>query len=167
METTAVYPGSFDPITNGHMDIIKRAAKVFDRVIVLVADNYSKPEQTHLLIRLAFIKKAIEGMENVQADILPCNLLSTYVKSIGTTAIVRGLRAVSDFEYEFQMALFNKRSGAETVFFTTSAENMYLSSSIVRQLAMYNEDINDFVPECIVKDVNDNYVPEYIKNLGK
>ena len=144
---SAVCPGSFDPITLGHLDIIKRASKLFDQVIVLVVVNPDKapsftPEERMEMIRLA---TAVIG--NITVDSYD-GLLIDYVRRTGAAAIVKGLRAVSDFEYEFQMAMTNKKMYpyAETLFPTTSMYNMYLSSSLVKQIARFGGDISDFVP---------------------
>ena len=137
----AVVPGSFDPITKGHMDIIRRAKPLFDKVIVLVVINAVKNPCFSLQ----------ERVELIRASEVDCykGLLVDYVKQVGACAIVKGLRAVSDFEYEFQQALINKElySGVETVFLTTSAVNQYLSSSVVKQIASLGGDIHPFVPE--------------------
>ena len=144
----AVCPGSFDPVTYGHLDIISRAAKLFDKVIVLVSANLEKHPVFTLTERLLMIEKVTTGFDNIVIDILEDELLADYVRRVGAHAIVKGLRAVTDFEYEFQMALGNKKlfPGPETVFLTTAAENMYLSSSIVRQIATLGGDISSFVP---------------------
>lgn len=144
----AVCPGSFDPVTYGHLDIISRAAKLFDKVIVLVSANLEKRPVFTLTERLLMIEKVTTGFDNIVIDILEDELLADYVRRVGAHVIVKGLRAVTDFEYEFQMALGNKKlfPGAETVFLTTAAENMYLSSSIVRQIATLGGDISSFVP---------------------
>lgn len=144
----AVCPGSFDPVTFGHLDIISRASKLFDRVIVLVSTNLDKSPAFTLTERLLLIEKVTGGYSNVVIDILEDELLADYVRRVGADAIVKGLRAVTDFEYEFQMALGNKKlcPEAETVFLTTAAENMYLSSSIVKQIAALGGDISSFVP---------------------
>ena len=144
----AVCPGSFDPVTYGHLDIISRASKLFDKVIVLVSTNLDKKPSFTLTERLLMIEKVTERYENVVIDILEDELLAEYVRRVGADAIVKGLRAVTDFEYEFQMALGNKKlcPEAETVFLTTAAENMYLSSSIVKQIAALGGDISSFVP---------------------
>lgn len=159
----AVYPGSFDPVTNGHTDIIRRAAKLFDKVIVLVSVNAIKSPSFSSVERVKLISKVIGGLdlENVVVDLWD-GLLVDYIKQVGAIAIIKGLRAVSDFEYEFQMALANKMlyEDAETVFLTTSSENMYLSSSVVKQIASFGGDISHFVPECILKDISDRLVPK-------
>lgn len=144
----AVCPGSFDPVTYGHLDIISRASKLFDKVIVLVSANLEKSPAFTLTERLLLIERVAGGFDNIVIDILEDELLADYVRRVGADAIVKGLRAVTDFEYEFQMALGNKKlcPEAETVFLTTAAENMYLSSSIVKQIAMLGGDISSFVP---------------------
>ena len=150
----ALCPGSFDPITIGHLDIIRRAAKMFDKVIVVVAVNGDKrcvftPDE-----RVEMIRKCIPDLPSVEV-VHDDGLLADYAAKTGATAIIKGLRAMSDFEYEFQMALTNKKlnPNVETLFLTTAAENMYLSSSMVRQIAALNGDISCFVPECIRQDI--------------
>jgi pantetheine-phosphate adenylyltransferase len=152
----AVCPGSFDPVTFGHRDIINRAASLFDKVIVLVSVNINKRPCFTVPERIVFLEKVTAGLENVVIDTWD-GLISEYVRNVGACAIVKGLRAVSDFEYEFQMALANKMlyDGAETVFLTTSAENMYLSSSVVKQIAAYGGDVSAFVPKVIIKDIEE------------
>ena len=150
----AVCPGSFDPITNGHIDIIKRAAELFDEVTVLVVTNPDKkcafsPEE-----RCALIEKATEGIGVVKVDSFS-GLLADYVKQNGINAIVKGIRSSSDFEYEFQMALANRSlaPNAETVFKTADPQNMYVSSSLIRQIACFGGDVSDFVPKNIVEEI--------------
>ena len=147
---TAVCPGSFDPITAGHLDIITRAAGLFDRVIVLISVNAAKKTSFTLEERAELARKAVAHLPNVEVDSFS-GLLVDYVEKQNADAIVRGLRAMSDFEYEFQMALANKKlnSRAETVFLSTAAENMYVSSSLVRQIASFGGSISGLVPECI------------------
>ena len=151
MERIAVCPGSFDPVTYGHRDIITRASKLFDKVIVLVSKNPGKHPSFSADERVEMIKAVTTNIDNIEIDTFD-GLLADYVKQKGAVAIVKGLRAVSDFEYEFQMALANKKlyCEAETVFLTTSAENMYLSSSVVKQIASFGGDISHFVPSCIL-----------------
>ena len=148
----AVCPGSFDPVTFGHLDIISRASKLFDKVIVLVSTNLNKTPAFTLTERLLMIQKVTEEYDNIIIDILEDELLADYMRRVGAHAIVKGLRAVSDFEYEFQMALGNKKlyPEAETVFLTTAAENMYLSSSIVKQIASLGGDISSCVPAAVL-----------------
>lgn len=143
----AICPGSFDPITKGHIDIITRASKLFDKVIVVVSINSAKTGCFELDERVKLINMCVSHIHNVEVDVVT-NLLADYAKQVNACAIVKGLRAVTDFEYEFQMALANKKLNpeAETVFLTTAAENMYLSSSLVRQIASFGGDISDFVP---------------------
>jgi len=145
----AVCPGSFDPVTNGHLDIIHRASSLFDKLIVLVIINPDKTPVFSREERVDMIRRSID-LPNVVVDSY-CGLLADYVKKAGATAIVKGLRAVTDFEYEFQMALTNKKLApfAETMFLTTSASNMYLSSSVVRQVGSFGGDISAFVPQQI------------------
>lgn len=164
MRRVAVCPGSFDPVTLGHLDIFRRASKLFDKVIILVSVNPSKSPSFTPIERIRMIETVIEntpGMDNIVIDILD-GLLADYVQRVGAVAIVKGLRAVSDFEYEFQMALANKKlyGGAETVFLTTQAENMYLSSSLVKQIAYFGGDISHFVPDCILEDIKKRLVKE-------
>ena len=150
----AVYPGTFDPVTFGHIDIFTRASTLFDKVIILVSTNLSKQPLFTPTERIKMIMDVTSGMDNVVIDILD-GLLADYVREVGACAIVKGLRAVSDFEYEFQMALANKKlyPDAETVFLTTSTENMYLSSSVVKQIAAFGGDISSFVPEVIRESI--------------
>ena len=150
----AVCPGSFDPITRGHLDIIKRASSLFDKVIVLVVHNPAKHPSFTPEERVELIRRSIGDFTNVEVDVYG-GLLADYCRAKGADAIIKGLRAVSDFEYEFQMALTNKKLNpdCETVFLTTSAENMYLSSSIVKQVAQFGGDISDFVPAQVLSDI--------------
>ncbi len=150
----AVCPGSFDPITNGHVDIIKRAAELFDEVTVLVVTNPDKkcvfsPEE-----RCELISKAVEGIGGIKVDSFS-GLLADYVKKNKISAIVKGIRSSSDFEYEFQMALANRSLApdAETVFITADPSNMYVSSSLIRQIAGFGGDVSDFVPKNIVPEI--------------
>ncbi len=150
MEKIAICPGSFDPVTLGHMDIIRRASKMFDKVIVAVLVNPSKQPSFSIRERIDLLREAtqdIKGIEIVSFD----GLLATYAKEKKAVAIVKGLRAVSDFEYEFQMALTNKKLNPEleTIFLTTNSQYMYLSSSMVKQVASFGGDISDFVPACL------------------
>ena len=143
----AVCPGSFDPVTNGHLDIIRRAAKLADRVLVVVMTNAIKNPLFSMEERMEMLRRVTADLPNVEVDAFD-GLLADYTRQVGADAIVKGLRATSDFEYEFQMALTNRQLGAtaETVFLTTSAELMFLSSSLVKQVAAYNGDISEFVP---------------------
>ncbi|MBA3066081.1 pantetheine-phosphate adenylyltransferase [bacterium] len=145
----AVYPGSFDPVTNGHIDVAKRALTVFGEVVIAVIENHSKKTCFTVRERTSMLKKALSqyGIEGVRVDSFE-GLLVDYMKNIGAGIIVRGLRAVSDFEYEFQMALMNRKLSPdiETVFFMTDAKYAYLSSSIVKEVAFLGGDITPAVP---------------------
>lgn len=151
---TAVCPGSFDPVTIGHMDIIRRAARMFDRVVVVVLTNVSKTPLFSREERVELLKRATAELPNVEIDCYD-GLLADYMKLKKADVIVKGLRALSDFEYEFQMALTNRQLNpdVETAFLTTTAEHMYLSSSLVKQVAAFNGDISGFVPACILDDI--------------
>lgn len=150
----AICPGSFDPVTVGHIDIISRAAQMFSKVVVVVMRNRDKSPCFSAEERVEMLRQATADIPNVQVDCYD-GLLAQYAESIGARAIVKGLRAMSDFEYEFQMALTNKKlyPSAETVFLTTKAENMYLSSSMVKQIGSMGGDISDFVPKMIHKKI--------------
>ncbi len=154
-DNIAICPGSFDPITIGHLDIISRSAKMFSKVIVVVMSNVYKNSGSFTVEeRVEMIKKSVADIPNVEVDHYE-GLLADYAASKNAKAIIKGLRAVTDFEYEFQMALTNKKlnPNLETLFLTTSAENMYLSSSMVKQIASMGGDITDFVPPAIHKDI--------------
>ena len=150
----AVCPGSFDPVTNGHLDIIRRAAALSDRVIVVVMTNASKHTLFSMEERVAMLRAATAELPNVEVYAYD-GLLADYARQVGADAIVKGLRAVTDFEYEFQMALTNRQlhADAETVFLTTSADLMYLSSSVVKQVVQYGGDISGFVPASVLDAV--------------
>ena len=146
----AIYPGSFDPMTNGHLDVVQRAAKLFDRVIIAVAKNEGKhPTFTHAE-RLALVKKAVADLPNVAADSFD-GLLVEYVADKKAQAIVRGLRAVSDFEFEFQLALMNRKldENIETIFMMPKDTYTFLSSRIVKEIARLGGDISQFVPPTV------------------
>ncbi len=154
----AVYPGSFDPITMGHMDIIRRPSGMFDRLIVVVVANINKRSTFTLEERESYVRRAVEaeGFGNVSTDTYD-GLVARYVRSVGATTLVRGLRAVSDFENEFQMALANRQiyGGVDTVFLVTSMEYMYLSSTAVREMGRYGADIGHLVPACVAGEIAD------------
>ena len=153
----AVCPGSFDPVTVGHLDIIKRASKMFDKVIVVVMSNYNKRNPSFSSEeRKMLIERCTEDMDNVTVDSY-MGLLADYARNKGAVAIVKGLRVVSDFEFEFQQALMNKRlcPEVETIFLNTSSENMFLSSSVVKQICELDGDITGLIPECIIDDVKE------------
>ena len=152
----AICPGSFVPVSLGHMDLIIRARRIFDHVIVAVLLNPAKNTMFTVEERIELLRKCTVDMADVEVVGFE-GLLADYAKIRDATAIVKGLRAVSDFEYEFQMALTNKKlnNELETVFLTTRAENMYLSSSIVKDIASFGGDISNFVPDCILADIKD------------
>lgn len=152
----AICPGSFDPVTHGHLDILTRASKMFDRVIAAVMNNPAKDPMFTTDERMALLQKATAQLPNVEIDSFD-GLLVDFARRKSATIIVKGLRALSDYEYEFQMALTNRKLGPEieTIFLTTLAENMYLSSSIVKQVASFGADISDFVPACILKEIEE------------
>ena len=152
----AICPGGFDPVTIGHLDIIGRARKIFDHVIVAVMVNPEKHTMFTTEERIALIQKCTKDMEDVEVVSFD-GLLADYAKMRGATAIVKGLRAMSDFEYEFQQALTNRKLNPEleTVFMITRAENMFLSSSIVKQIASFGGDVSNFVPACILDDIKE------------
>jgi len=145
---TVVYPGSFDPLTNGHLDVIKRAAKLFDRVIVAVAGNEEKHPLFTLKERYELVNQIIAHLPNVEADAFQ-GLLIHYVEKRSGHAIIRGLRAVSDFEFEFQLALMNRKLNArvETIFMMPKDTYTFLSSRMVKEIARLGGEISDFVPE--------------------
>ncbi|MGI8432010.1 MAG: pantetheine-phosphate adenylyltransferase [Chthoniobacterales bacterium] len=148
----AIYPGSFDPVTNGHLDVIERARKLFDDVIVAVAQNDQKKPLFSLEERLEFLREVTRGMEGVQIAPMP-GLLVEFAKRQDACAIVRGLRAVSDFEFEFQMALMNRKleGAVEMMCLMPKEEYTYLSSRIVKEIARLGGDISGFVPSCVVE----------------
>lgn len=150
MNKTVICPGSFDPVTRGHIDIINRAARMFDCVIVGVLVNSAKIPSFSIEERISFLEEAVKELDNVKVVSFD-GLLAEYCRQNKIDAVVRGLRAVSDFEYEFQMALTNKKLNPqlETIFLSADADAMYLSSSMVREVASMGGDISNFVPECI------------------
>ena len=146
MKLTAIYPGTFDPITNGHTDIVERAARMFDLVIVAIAGSTGKSTTFSTAERVDLARKALAGISNVEVASFT-GLMTVYAKQRGARVIVRGLRAVSDFEYEFQMASMNRQlyGQAETVFLTPAEHLSYISSSLVREIAMLGGDVTRFV----------------------
>ena len=153
----AIYPGSFDPVTNGHLDIIRRASGIFDKVIVAVSINHQKKPLFSVEERVEITKRVIAentDIKNVEVDTF-IGLLADYADRKGAGVIIKGLRAVSDFEYEFQMALMNKKlsNHIETLFMMTSQEYSYLSSSIVKEVGKLGGDLNGLVPESVIKEL--------------
>ena len=147
MGSAAIYPGSFDPLTNGHVDIVRRGLKVFDRVILAVADNKNKQHLFELDERIAMAKDVLGGLAGIELDVLD-GLLVDYAKRKGVNILLRGLRAVSDFDYEFQLASMNRKIAptVETVFMMTSEESFYVSSKLVREVASFGGDVSALVP---------------------
>lgn len=152
--TTAVYPGSFDPITCGHLDIIRRASRQFDRVIIAVLNNTAKKPMFTAQQRVRLIEKSIADLPNCSAEYFD-GLLVDFVRQRNARTVIKGLRAISDFEYEFQMALLNKKMepDVETLFMVTNANYSYISSSIVKEIATLGGDFRDLVPAEIYEDV--------------
>lgn len=152
--STAIYPGSFDPITLGHLNIIRRASKIFDKVVVCVMVNSSKSPMFTRDERMELIERVVKRFPNVEVDTSGI-LLAEYVKRYEGAVLVKGLRAVSDFESEFQMAIINKKLNPEleTVFLTSSEKYTYISSSVVKEMAKYGADLRELVPAEILKDV--------------
>lgn len=150
----AVYPGSFDPVTNGHLDIIERSAKVFDELIVAVLVNPNKNSLFNIEERVELIQRIIKHIPNVKVQSFS-GLLIDFMKQQNAKVIIKGLRAVSDFEYEFQMSLMNKKldPDIETTFMMATSKNSFLSSSSVKQVAMFGGCIKDLVPDEIISDI--------------
>ena len=150
MIKTVICPGSFDPVTLGHLDVITRASKMFDRVLVGVLVNSAKTPTFSTEERIELLTEAVKGLDNVEIVSFK-GLLAEYCKRCGIGTIVKGLRAVSDFEYEFQMALANKKLNPEleTIFLTADADSTFLSSSMVREIGSMGGDISNFVPACV------------------
>ncbi|MFW5786828.1 MAG: pantetheine-phosphate adenylyltransferase [Halanaerobiales bacterium] len=153
-----IYPGSFDPITNGHLNIVKRASNVFDEIIVAVFKNPSKKPLFSMDERVELLDKSTQDIEGVKVDCFS-GLTMDYVKSKNASAILRGLRAVSDFEGEFQMASMNREldGDIETVFFMTDAKYAFLSSSVVKEVAQFGGDVSGLVPECVEYALKEKY----------
>lgn len=155
----AIYPGSFDPITNGHLDVLKTGSEIFDKVIIAVSKNSAKKSFLSVEERVELIKASIDNMENVEVDSFDC-LTVDYANSKGAQVILRGLRAVSDFEYEMQLSQTNSALSAnvKTIFLTTKPKYNFISSSTVKDIALLGGDISKFVPAP---------VNEYICNMKK
>lgn len=152
----AVYPGSFDPVTNGHMDIIKRASRLYDKLIVGVLNNSNKKPLFSAEERKAMIDNEIGDIPNVSCDVFS-GLLVDFAKQNGATVIVKGLRTVADFEYEFQMALLNKALNPEyeTMFLMTDTKYSYISSSMVKEVAKYNGELEGLVPKNVITKIKE------------
>jgi pantetheine-phosphate adenylyltransferase len=158
MERIAIYPGSFDPVTNGHIDIITRGLKLFDRIIVTILENPSKTLLFTLPERISLLSESLKGMNNVEIASYH-GLLVDYAKSRNATAILRGMRAVSDFEYEFQMALMNRKLEREiqTVFLMTGLRWIFTSSSIIKEAAKFGGDIKSMVPAVVKEKLEEKF----------
>ncbi len=150
--TVAIYPGSFDPITNGHLDVLERASKIFNKVIIAVLGNPNKNSFLSVETRVELIKNSVSHLKNVEVDNF-VGLTVEYAKSKGANVLIRGLRAVSDFEYEMQMAQINQNLGPQldSIFLVPKVENNFVSSSIVKEVALLGGDISQFVPEPVNK----------------
>jgi pantetheine-phosphate adenylyltransferase len=159
LKIVAIYPGTFDPITNGHLDIIKRACKMFDKIIVAVANNKSKNSMFSLEKRVEMVKIATKNMQKIEVKEFN-SLLVDFAKKEQAKIIIRGLRAVSDFEYELQMSYANQSldNSIETIFLMPTLQNAFISSSIVRNILAYNGDISHLVPKEIEKIIKENNV---------
>jgi len=153
-----IYPGTFDPITYGHIDVLKRALKIFDKVLVLVAKHPEKKTLFTAEEREEMIQDAIKGMKDAEVDKY-CGLLMDYLKDKNATAVIRGMRVVSDFEYEFQMALMNRQlyPDVEIIFFFPSEEYTYLSSSIIKEVFLLGGDVSKFVPPPVIRKLEEKY----------
>lgn len=158
MNKIAIYPGTFDPITNGHIDLIQRTLKIFDEVIIAVAVGQKKQPLFSVEERLALIKQSIKELKGVSAEAFD-SLLVDYAKKKKSIAIVRGIRAVSDFEYELQMALMNRRLNAdiETVFMMPSEEYTFLTSTVVKEVASFGGNVKGLVPEVVEKALKEKF----------
>jgi pantetheine-phosphate adenylyltransferase len=157
---TACCPGTYDPVTNGHLDIVARAATVFDRVVVAVLINPAKQPLFGLEERVAMLKEATVAMPAVEIDAFT-GLLVDYARAHDVTAIVKGLRAVSDFDYELQMAQMNQQlSGIDTFFISTSPQYSFLSSSLVREVAKYGGDVSGLVPPKVAKRLKERFAEQ-------
>lgn len=155
----AVYPGTFDPITNGHIDLVSRASPLFDRIVVAVADSATKGPAFDLDARIALARTALAGIANVEVRGFSV-LLAEFVEEIGAGVILRGLRAVSDFEYEFQLASMNRHliPAAETLFLTPAEQYSFISSSLVREIARLGGDVSGFVHPAVQQALRTRYV---------
>ncbi len=158
MRRVAICPGTFDPVTNGHIDIVKRSLGIFDEVVVAVAPNPKKTPLFSVEVRMELIRESFKGLDRVTVESFD-GLLVDYVRGKGGVAIVRGLRAVSDFEYELQMALMNRRldSAIETVFMMPSEEYSFLTSTMIKEIASFGGSVRGLVPEVVEKALREAF----------
>jgi pantetheine-phosphate adenylyltransferase len=149
---TVIYPGTFDPVTNGHIDVIKRAIDLFDKVVVTVARNPVKTPMFTVEERLVMLRESLKQFSNVSIDSFE-GLVVDHAKEVGAVGIIRGLRAISDFEYEFQMALMNRKLDEDlrTIFLMPHEKYTYLNSTIIRNLSQFNSDVSEFVPKIVIE----------------
>jgi pantetheine-phosphate adenylyltransferase len=161
MKRIAVYPGTFDPVTHGHVDLVERSLRLFDKVIIAIAANPKKKPLFPLQERIAMFKAALKGRRNIVIEGFDC-LLVDYMKEKKAVGLIRGLRAVSDFEYEMQMALMNRRldSDIETVFLMPSEEYTFVTSTIVKEAASYGGDVSSLVPKVVVDNLRKKFGKE-------
>ena len=154
----AVYPGTFDPITNGHIDIINRGLRIFDKIIVTVAVNPGKTPLFSLEKRIEMIEQSIGNVENVEVAQFQV-LIADYLKSVNAIAMIRGLRAISDFEFEFQMSLMNRKlnEDVETVFLMPAQEYIHLNSTLIKEVSSFNGDITEYVPKNVEDKLNEKF----------
>ena len=152
----AIYPGSFDPITKGHLNIIERASKIFDKLIVCVMVNVAKQPIFTSSERVELIRRVVRHIPNVEVHASE-ELLADFARRMGSSVIIKGLRAATDFENEFQMALINRKlnPGLDTMFLTSEHQYMFMSSSVIRELSRFDVDLKDFLPEEIIPDVKE------------
>ena len=158
MERTAIYPGTFDPFTNGHLDLVTRGCKMFDKIIIGVGENPNKKQLFSIDERVSLIRDAVKGLEDVTVEPFD-TLLVDFARTRGINALMRGLRAVSDFEYELQMALMNRKLAqeVETVFLMPSLRYIFLSSTIIKEAAEYGGDVSALVPENVARALREKF----------
>ncbi|MCK4910790.1 MAG: pantetheine-phosphate adenylyltransferase [Thermodesulfovibrionales bacterium] len=158
MERTAIYPGTFDPFTNGHLDLVTRGCKMFDKIIIGVGENPNKKQLFSIEERVSLIRDAVKGLEDVTVEPFD-TLLVDFARTRGIDALMRGLRAVSDFEYELQMALMNRKLAqeVETVFLMPSLRYIFLSSTIIKEAAEYGGDVSSLVPDNVARALREKF----------
>ncbi|WP_076791326.1 pantetheine-phosphate adenylyltransferase [Chlorobium sp. KB01] len=156
MQTNAIYPGTFDPFTNGHLDVLERALNIFEEVIVVIAENTQKQSLFTIEERQAMINEVVGDYAGVRVEVLRQGLLADYARQLGAKAIIRGVRQVKDFEYEFQMSLLNRHLYPEvtTVFLMPNVKYTYVASSIIREVSMLGGDVSKFVHPCVMEMLN-------------